>query len=57
MLKSIGTSARARIERMIGARVHLALHVRVAPAWMNDEARLRELGYSASNAGLDRGER
>jgi GTPase len=57
MLKSIGTAARARIERMIGARVHLALHVRVAPAWMNDEARLRELGYSASNAEPDRGDR
>lgn len=57
MLKSIGTAARARIERMIGARVHLALQVRVAPAWMNDEARLSELGYATSNPQRDRGDR
>jgi GTP-binding protein Era len=47
MLKSIGTAARARIEQMLATRVHLALRVRAAPDWMNDEARLRELGYAA----------
>jgi GTPase len=45
MLKSIGTAARARIERVLGRRVHLELRVRATPDWMNDEARLRELGY------------
>jgi GTP-binding protein Era len=51
MLKSIGTAARARIERMLGTRVHLALRVRAAPDWMNDETRLRELGYAAPGVG------
>jgi GTP-binding protein Era len=46
MLKAIGTAARARIEQMLGARVHLALRVHVAADWMNDQARLRELGYA-----------
>jgi GTPase len=50
MLKSIGTAARARIERMLGTRVHLALRVRAAPDWMNDETRLRELGYASQGA-------
>jgi metal-sulfur cluster biosynthetic enzyme len=30
---------------MLGMRVHLELSVRATPDWMNDEARLRELGY------------
>jgi GTP-binding protein Era len=50
MLKSIGTAARARIERMLGTRVFLQLRVRVAPDWMNDESRLRELGYVGHTA-------
>jgi GTPase len=49
--KRIGTVARARIERMLGARVHLELDVRAARDWMNDDARLRELGYGAGAAG------
>jgi GTPase len=44
-VKSIGTAARARVEHMLGMRVHLELSVRATPDWMNDEARLRELGY------------
>ncbi|HZU85011.1 MAG TPA: GTPase Era [Polyangiaceae bacterium] len=48
MLKRIGTDARARIEAMLGSRVHLALRVRATPDWMNDEARLEELGYGRS---------
>jgi GTP-binding protein Era len=45
MVKSIGIAARARIERMLGAQVHLELSVRATPDWMNNEARLREMGY------------
>jgi GTPase len=48
-VKAIGTDARARIERMLGERVHLELRVRTAPDWMNDDARLRELGYGRSD--------
>ena len=43
MLKSIGTAARARIERMLSRPVHLQLRVRATPGWMDDQARLREL--------------
>lgn len=47
MLKAIGTASRARVERLIGRRVHLGLRVRATPGWMDDEARLRDLGYGA----------
>jgi GTP-binding protein Era len=46
MLKRIGTAARARVEQMMGKHVHLKLWVRTTPDWMNDPAKLRELGYS-----------
>jgi GTP-binding protein Era len=45
MVKSIGIAARARVERLLGARVHLELSVRATPDWMNNEASLREMGY------------
>jgi GTP-binding protein Era len=45
MLKAIGTAARVRIERLLEMHVRLDLWVRDAPDWMNDEARMRELGY------------
>jgi GTPase len=45
MLKRIGTAARARVEHMLERQVHLQLWVRVTPDWMDDDARLRELGY------------
>jgi GTP-binding protein Era len=45
MVKAIGTAARANIERLLGRRVHLELRVRATPGWMDDEARLRELGF------------
>jgi GTP-binding protein Era len=45
MMKSIGTTARARVEQMLGKKVHLRLWVRATPDWMNDPAKLRELGY------------
>jgi len=45
MMKQIGTAARARIERMLERKVNLKLWVRATPGWMDDETRLRELGY------------
>jgi GTP-binding protein Era len=47
MLKSVGTAARARVEQMLSRQVHLQLWVRATPGWMDDPARLRELGYSS----------
>ncbi len=46
MLKAIGTEARARVEQMMGTKVHLQLWVRATPGWMDDPVRLRELGYA-----------
>jgi len=45
MLKRIGTAARARVEQMLGRQVNLKLWVRATPDWMNDPAKLRDLGY------------
>lgn len=45
MLKAIGIKARARVEEMLGRQVHLALWVRTTPDWMNDAAKLRDMGY------------
>jgi GTP-binding protein Era len=48
MMKRIGTAARRRVETMLGKKVHLKLWVRATPDWMNDPAKLRELGYGGS---------
>jgi GTP-binding protein Era len=45
MIKRIGIAARARVEQMMGKHVNLKLWVRATPDWMNDPAKLRELGY------------
>ncbi len=45
MMKSIGTAARARIEAMLSRRVHLRLWVRTTAGWMDDDAKMRDLGY------------
>jgi GTP-binding protein Era len=44
MIKAIGTAARRSLERRLGARVHLALTVRVRPHWRADERALDRLG-------------
>jgi len=43
LLKAIGTEARADIERLLGAKVYLGLHVRARPDWRDDERALHEL--------------
>jgi GTP-binding protein Era len=45
MMKAIGTAARLRVEKMLGRKVHLAVRVRATPGWMDDPAKLAELGY------------
>jgi len=44
MVKSVGTAARRELERVLGARVHLDLAVRVRRGWRADEALLDRLG-------------
>lgn len=45
MLKSIGTSARIDIERLLNTRVFLELWVKLKKNWRNDNQLLKELGY------------
>ena len=44
MIKQIGTAARAELERFLGARVYLDLHVKVKSEWRDNERVLDEIG-------------
>lgn len=44
-LRAIGSAARADIERLLGARVHLDLRVKVAKEWQRDPKQLGRLGF------------
>jgi GTP-binding protein Era len=44
-LKEIGTRARVEMERLLGAKVFLQLHVRVEPGWTQSSKGLRRAGY------------
>jgi GTPase len=46
MLKAIGASARAEIEKMSARKVYLELRVKVSSNWRNDPDMLRRLGYT-----------
>lgn len=45
MIKSIGESSRAELERRFGTRIYLDLLVRVEKDWSKDTRALRKLGY------------
>jgi GTP-binding protein Era len=44
-LKEVGVAARRQIEELLGTRVYLDLHVRVAKEWQRDPRQLRKLGF------------
>jgi GTP-binding protein Era len=44
-LREVGSTARAGIERLLGCRVYLDLHVKVAKDWQRDPKQLRRLGF------------
>jgi GTP-binding protein Era len=44
-LKDVGTRARHQIEALLGARVYLDLHVRIAKDWQRNPKYLRRLGF------------
>jgi len=44
-MKEVGTRARQQIEELLGTRVYLDLHVRVAKDWQRDPRQLRRLGF------------
>lgn len=45
MLKKIGTAARLDLEKFLGKKVFLQLHVKVNDNWRNNERQLRRFGY------------
>ncbi|HJU81751.1 MAG TPA: GTPase Era [Acidimicrobiia bacterium] len=45
MLEEAGSAARRELESLLGARVHLALRVKVEPDWQRRSAALDRLGY------------
>jgi GTPase len=44
-LRAVGTQARQHIEKLLGNRVYLDLHVKVAKDWQRDPRQLRRLGF------------
>ena len=45
MIKRIGTEARVDLERLLGGRVYLDLHVKVKRDWRRDAAQIKRFGY------------
>jgi len=46
-LKEIGTAARLEMERLLGKKVFLELHVKVKPGWRDSQAFVEELDWRA----------
>ena len=44
-LKQVGITAREHIERLLGTRIYLDLHIKVAKDWQRDPKQLRRLGF------------
>jgi GTP-binding protein Era len=44
-LREVGTNARVGIEKLLGHRVHLDLHVKVAKDWQRNPNQLQRLGF------------
>lgn len=44
-LRAIGTAARRNLERLLGCRVWLGLHVRVVPGWTEKRSLLSDFGF------------
>lgn len=44
-LREVGSSARRHIQALLGSRIYLDLHVKVAKDWQRDPKQLRRLGF------------
>lgn len=44
-LKEVGTNARQQIEHILGTRIYLHLHVKIAKDWQRDPKQLGKLGF------------
>ena len=49
LIKEIGTKARQKIEKLVGAQVYLNLHVKVSPKWSSNNFVLEEIGLKRPN--------
>lgn len=45
-LKKVGTAARLELEKFLGKKVFLEMHVKVNPEWRNSDRQLKRFGYS-----------
>ena len=43
-IKAVGQASRLDLEDFLGQRVHLFIHVKVAPKWTDDPSRYRDMG-------------
>ena len=44
-LREVGAQARQHIEKLLGSRIYLDLHVKIAKDWQRDPKQLRRLGF------------
>ncbi|HEY8371745.1 MAG TPA: GTPase Era [Pseudonocardiaceae bacterium] len=44
-LREVGTRARTQIQKLLGSKIYLDLHVKVAKEWQRDPKQLRRLGF------------
>jgi GTP-binding protein Era len=44
-LREVGSVAREGIEKLLGTRIYLDLHVKVAKDWQRDPKQLQRLGF------------
>ena len=48
MIKAVGQDARRELERVLGIKIYLELHVKVHPRWRDDVRVLREMEPGAA---------
>jgi GTP-binding protein Era len=44
-LRQVGADARRQIEALLGTKIYLDLHVKIAKDWQRDPKQLRKLGF------------
>ena len=45
LLKEVGTASRLQIEKLLGTRIYLDLHVKIAKDWQTDPKQMGKLGF------------
>jgi GTP-binding protein Era len=44
-LRQVGSDSRSQIEKLLGTKIYLDLHVKVSKDWQRDPRQLRKLGF------------